>query len=167
MPSRTGPGHPRPLSRRDFLATASAAAGGLVLAGCAKNPVTGKSQLMLVDEGDERAIDKDSRMFTGPVFGKGYPADFVKAEGIELPKPAAIEEVSPATGPVVVPAPESPAAKAPEAAAPAAVAEAAAPAAAYVTAASKVAADTAASDASAAAAASAVAPELPLQGGRA
>jgi len=59
MPSRTGPGHPRPLSRRDFLATASAAAGGLVLAGCAKNPVTGKSQLMLVDEGDERAIDKE------------------------------------------------------------------------------------------------------------
>jgi len=33
----------------------------------------------------ERAIDKDSRMFTGPVFGKGYPADFVKEEGIELP----------------------------------------------------------------------------------
>ncbi|HNX30938.1 MAG TPA: M48 family metalloprotease [Holophaga sp.] len=59
MPSRTGPGQPRPLSRRDFLATASAAAGGLVLAGCARNPVTGKSQLMLVDEGDERAIDKE------------------------------------------------------------------------------------------------------------
>lgn len=33
----------------------------------------------------ERGIDKDSRMFTGPVFGKGYPADFVKDEGIELP----------------------------------------------------------------------------------
>ncbi len=30
-------------------------------------------------------------------------------EGIELPKPTAIEEIAPATGPVVVPAPESPA----------------------------------------------------------
>ena len=46
------------LSRRDFVTIASATAGGLVLAGCAKNPVTGKSQLMLVGEGEERAIDQ-------------------------------------------------------------------------------------------------------------
>jgi len=58
MPNRTDAEHPSSLSRRDFLAAASAAAGGLVLAGCAQNPVTGKSQLMLVGEGEEHAIDK-------------------------------------------------------------------------------------------------------------
>ncbi len=33
----------------------------------------------------ERAADRDSRMFSGPVFGKGYPAAFIDAENIELP----------------------------------------------------------------------------------
>ncbi|HWQ10013.1 MAG TPA: M48 family metalloprotease, partial [Holophaga sp.] len=49
---------PASLSRRDFLKAAAATTGGLVLAGCATNPVTGESQLMLVDEGEERAIDQ-------------------------------------------------------------------------------------------------------------
>ena len=53
--------HPRPagsLSRRDFVKMAAATAGGLALAGCATNPVTGEKQLMLVGEGEERAIDQ-------------------------------------------------------------------------------------------------------------
>lgn len=33
----------------------------------------------------ERSIDKDSRMFTGPVFGKGYPVAYLKDAGISLP----------------------------------------------------------------------------------
>lgn len=33
----------------------------------------------------ERAMDRDTRMFTGPVFGAGYPRDFLSDEGIELP----------------------------------------------------------------------------------
>jgi beta-glucosidase len=33
----------------------------------------------------ERMADRDSRMFTGPVFGKGYPAQYVADEGISLP----------------------------------------------------------------------------------
>ena len=45
-------------SRRDFVKIASAGVGGLILAGCAKNPVTGKSQLMLMSEGDEIAMDQ-------------------------------------------------------------------------------------------------------------
>ena len=46
------------LTRRDFLAIASAGAVGAALAGCAPNPVTGKSQLMLVSEQDEIAMDR-------------------------------------------------------------------------------------------------------------
>jgi len=49
--------NPLLLSRREF--TAATGALGLALAGCAKNPVTGKSQLMLMGEGDERAIDQE------------------------------------------------------------------------------------------------------------
>jgi predicted Zn-dependent protease len=44
-------------SRRDFLWTASLSTAG-ALAGCATNPVTGKSQLMLVSENQEIGIDK-------------------------------------------------------------------------------------------------------------
>ena len=45
------------LTRRDFLWLASMTAGGLML-GCATDPVTGKSQLMLVSEDTEIQIDK-------------------------------------------------------------------------------------------------------------
>ncbi len=33
----------------------------------------------------QRVADRDSRMFSGPVFGKGYPAAYIKDEGIQLP----------------------------------------------------------------------------------
>lgn len=46
------------LTRRDFLAVASAAAAGVGLAGCMRNPVTGEKQLMLMGEGEEIAIDR-------------------------------------------------------------------------------------------------------------
>ena len=45
------------ISRREFLWLASMSAAG-VLAGCAANPVTGESQLMLVSEDKEIKIDK-------------------------------------------------------------------------------------------------------------
>ena len=45
------------LSRRDFLWLSSMAAAGWLLS-CATNPVTGKSQLMLVSEDQEIQIDK-------------------------------------------------------------------------------------------------------------
>jgi len=45
------------LSRRQFLIMTSMAATNLAL-GCATNPVTGKSQFMLMDEQEEIAIDK-------------------------------------------------------------------------------------------------------------
>lgn len=56
MPTRTLAKRTSSLSRRDFVKIVGA--GGLILAGCAKNPVTGKSQLMLLGEGDEIAIDQ-------------------------------------------------------------------------------------------------------------
>jgi predicted Zn-dependent protease len=46
-----------PLTRRCFLSLTGAAAGSLIL-GCAVNPVTGKQQLMLISEGDERRLDR-------------------------------------------------------------------------------------------------------------
>jgi predicted Zn-dependent protease len=46
-----------PLTRRHFLALAGLSAGSLIL-GCAVNPVTGKQQLMLVSESDEKQIDR-------------------------------------------------------------------------------------------------------------
>ena len=45
------------LTRRNFLALAGISAGSLIL-GCAVNPVTGKQQLMLVSEGEEKQIDR-------------------------------------------------------------------------------------------------------------
>jgi len=45
------------ISRRDFLWMSSMSAAGLV-AGCATNPVTGKSQLMLISEDQEIQTDK-------------------------------------------------------------------------------------------------------------
>jgi hypothetical protein len=45
------------LTRRHFLALTGSAAGSLIL-GCAVNPVTGRQQLMLVSEGEEKQIDR-------------------------------------------------------------------------------------------------------------
>lgn len=50
---------PYALTRRDFLRLATLSAAG-VLTGCAVNPVTGKSQLMLVSEETEIAMDKSN-----------------------------------------------------------------------------------------------------------
>lgn len=47
------------LTRRDFIQISTLAAAGL-LTGCAANPVTGKSQLMLVSEDQEIQIDKQN-----------------------------------------------------------------------------------------------------------
>ncbi len=47
------------MTRREFLRFSSMAAAGLV-AGCATNPVTGRSQLMLVSEDEEIQIDKQN-----------------------------------------------------------------------------------------------------------
>ena len=47
------------MSRREFLRLSSLAAAGL-MAGCATNPVTGRSQLMLVSEDEEIQIDKQN-----------------------------------------------------------------------------------------------------------
>jgi predicted Zn-dependent protease len=47
------------LRRRDFLRITSLSAAG-ILAGCASNPVTGESELMLVSEGQEIQIDKQN-----------------------------------------------------------------------------------------------------------
>jgi len=45
------------ISRREFLIMTGLAAAGLAV-GCAVNPVTGKSQLMLMDENQEIAVDR-------------------------------------------------------------------------------------------------------------
>lgn len=50
----------RSWSRREFMKTGSLAALGVALGGCAKNPVTGESQLMLVSEEQEIAMDKQA-----------------------------------------------------------------------------------------------------------
>ncbi|MGE4551997.1 MAG: M48 family metalloprotease [Desulfovibrionaceae bacterium] len=54
----------RGLSRRDFLRLASAGTATALLAplleGCAKNPVTGESQLMLLSPAQEIALDKEN-----------------------------------------------------------------------------------------------------------
>lgn len=50
----------RSWSRREFLMAGSMTALGVALGGCAKNPVTGESQFMLVSEEQEIAIDKQA-----------------------------------------------------------------------------------------------------------
>ncbi len=47
------------LTRRNFLALTTTATGSLLL-GCAANPVTGKKQLMLVSESEERRLDREN-----------------------------------------------------------------------------------------------------------
>jgi predicted Zn-dependent protease len=58
MPIRSNHEHAHPLSRRDFLAIASAGVAGAALTGCASNPVTGQTQLMLMSEQQEIATDR-------------------------------------------------------------------------------------------------------------
>ena len=53
---------PKGISRRDFLVLSSMAAAGWV-AGCAANPVTGKTQLMLVSEDEEIQMDQRNSPF--------------------------------------------------------------------------------------------------------
>lgn len=50
------------LSRRDFIKLTGLSAAGFVL-GCAVNPVTGQSQLMLVSESEEIQLDRQSSPF--------------------------------------------------------------------------------------------------------
>ena len=54
--------HPSVFSRRDFIKLTGLTAAGLAL-GCAVNPVTGQSQLMLVSEEDEIQLDRQSSPF--------------------------------------------------------------------------------------------------------
>ncbi|MBN1669687.1 MAG: M48 family metalloprotease [Kiritimatiellae bacterium] len=50
-----------PLSRRDFLRVGAAGAAGAVLTGCATNPVTQKTQFMLMTEAQEIEMDQQRR----------------------------------------------------------------------------------------------------------
>jgi len=66
------------MTRREFLWFSSMAAAGL-FAGCATNPVTGRSQLMLVSEDEEIQIDKQNSPYQfsadyGTVQDKGLKA---------------------------------------------------------------------------------------------
>ena len=47
-------------SRREFMKAGGMTALGVAFGGCAKNPVTGQSQIMLVTEEQEIAMDKES-----------------------------------------------------------------------------------------------------------
>lgn len=47
------------LTRRNFLILTGYSAGSLILS-CAANPITGKKQLMLISEGDEKRMDRTS-----------------------------------------------------------------------------------------------------------
>ena len=68
----TGGGRPLTavLSRRQFLRLSVLAAGG-VLTGCAVNPVTGRSQLMLVSEDQEIQLDRQNSPYQ---FSSDYGA---------------------------------------------------------------------------------------------
>ncbi len=48
----------RQLSRRDFMKAGGMTALGIALGGCAKNPVTGENQFMLVSEEQEIQMDR-------------------------------------------------------------------------------------------------------------
>ncbi len=75
------------MGRREFLRLTGLAAAGLA-SGCAVNPVTGRSQLMLVSEQDEIRIDRDNRAHQfsadyGPVQD-GPLNDYVNRTGLEI-----------------------------------------------------------------------------------
>jgi predicted Zn-dependent protease len=78
---------PKGISRRDFLVLSSMAAAGWI-AGCAANPVTGKTQLMLVSEDEEIQIDQQNSPFQissdyGPVQDKALNG-YVREVGQQL-----------------------------------------------------------------------------------
>jgi predicted Zn-dependent protease len=64
------------MSRREFIQLSSLAAAGL-LAGCATNPVTGESQLMLVSEDQEVQMDRQYSPYQ-------FSADYGKTQDQEL-----------------------------------------------------------------------------------
>jgi len=77
------------ITRRDFLWLSSIAAAGLMV-GCATNPVTGKSQFMLVSEDDEIKLDKQNSLIQfstdyGPVQDKNLN-DYIDRTGKNLAK---------------------------------------------------------------------------------
>lgn len=86
--------HDIPLTRRNFLALSGISAGSLIL-GCAVNPVTGKQQLMLVSEGEEKQIDRvnSPHQFSadyGPIQDKqlsNYIAGIGKSVGVVTHRP--------------------------------------------------------------------------------
>jgi predicted Zn-dependent protease len=57
------------LSRREFLQLTGVGASGIVLGGCAVNPVTGENQLMLMSESDEISTDQQ---FSAQQFAADY-----------------------------------------------------------------------------------------------
>jgi predicted Zn-dependent protease len=77
------------LSRREFLLMTSMAAAGLAT-GCAKNPVTGRSQFMVMDEKQEIAIDKQyaPQQFSADYGSVQDPAlrDYIEQTGKQLTK---------------------------------------------------------------------------------
>ena len=88
--------HPRPLkpfslsrlSRREFLYWTALAAAGSALAGCAVNPVTGESQLMLLSREQEIGIDREKSPHQlsadyGPVRDQGLKS-YVNSTGQRL-----------------------------------------------------------------------------------
>jgi beta-barrel assembly-enhancing protease len=50
---------PRVITRREFLQWTAAAGAGAAIGGCATNPVTGRSQFMLISEADEISMDRE------------------------------------------------------------------------------------------------------------
>ncbi len=79
----------RQLSRRDFLKVSGCAALGAA-AGCAKNPVTGQSQFMLVSKEQEIALDKQQspHQFSsdyGPVQDSGLN-NYLSSVGMNMAK---------------------------------------------------------------------------------
>ena len=77
------------ITRRDFLWLSSMAAAGLMV-GCATNPVTGKSQFMLVSEDEEIKLDKQNSLIQfsadyGPVQDKNLN-DYINRTGKNLAK---------------------------------------------------------------------------------
>jgi predicted Zn-dependent protease len=77
------------ITRRDFLWLSSMTAAGLMV-GCATNPVTGKSQFMLISEDDEIKLDKQNSIIQfsadfGPVQDQKLN-DYINRTGKNLAK---------------------------------------------------------------------------------